>query len=469
MLCSTQRSNPDSVVATYERVQDLVDDLTAVVGAAHVLTDTDQTAGYVRDWTGRFFGSTPAVVRPATAAEVAAVLCVCAQHGASVVPQGGNTGLVGGGVPLAGEIVLSLSRLDQLGAVDPAASQVTAGAGVTLAVLQRHAKEAGLAFGVDLGARDSATVGGLVATNAGGLHFLRYGGMRDQILGVEAVLADGTILSHLNGLWKDNTGYDWGRLLCGSEGTLAVITAVRLRLVARHPEKALALLAFAAVEPAIQAVWALRARLESLSAAELFLGAGLELVCDQLNLPRPFPSVHPAYLLIECAGNQDPTEDLAAAVADLHDVIDAAVADAARREQMWGYRERHPEAINLLGAPHKLDVTLPAAHIARFVRDVPAVVAAADLNARTWLFGHVADGNIHVNITGPEPHDETVDAAVLEFVAGLGGSISAEHGIGTAKKPWLHLNRSPAELRLMAALKGALDPAGLLNPNVLLP
>lgn len=440
-----------------------------MVGTDHVLVGDDLCAGYARDWTGRFVGRAAAVVRPADAAEVAGVVGACAAAGWPLVPQGGNTGLVGGSVPLHGEVVLSLRRLDALGPVDRAAAQVTAGAGVTLEALQGHAAAAGLAFGVDLGARQSATVGGMVATNAGGLRFLRYGGMRDQVQGLEAVLADGTVVSHLEGLAKDNTGYDWGRLLCASEGTLGVVTAARLRLVPAHAERAVALLAFGEVAEAVDAVWALRDGVASLAAAELFLGAGLELVCDRLDLPRPFGALHPAHLLVECAAAHDPTEELGAAVLGLPGVLDVAVADRSRQELLWSYRERHTEAINLLGPPHKLDVTLPAGRLAEFVEGVPAVVAAADPTARTWLFGHVADGNIHVNITGPAPDDERTDDAVLEEVARLGGSISAEHGIGTAKRRWLHLNRSPAEVELFRAIKGALDPTGVLNPHVLLP
>lgn len=447
----------------------LFDQLRDIVGADHLLQGEELTAGYARDWSGRFVGKAAAVVRPADVEQVAAVLAACHRAGCPVVPQGGNTGLVGGSVPLQGEIVLSLRRLEALSPVDHAASQVTVGAGVTLARLQDHARSAGLAFGVDLGARDSATVGGMIATNAGGLHFLRYGGMRDQVQGIEAVLADGTIVRHLDGLWKDNTGYDWGRLLCGSEGTLAVITAARLRLVPAYAERAVALLAFAHVADAIDAVWELRQAVDSLAAAELFLGSGLELVCERLDLPKPFPETHEAYLLVECAGKIDPTDELASAVAGLGRLVDAAVADPGRRQLLWAYRERHPEAINLVGAPHKLDVTLPAARIAEFVERVPSVVLGVAPEARCWLFGHVADGNIHVNITGPAPDDESADEAVLAYVASLGGSISAEHGIGTAKKAWLHLNRSPSEVALFRSIKSALDPAGVLNPHVLLP
>lgn len=448
---------------------DLLGELQHAVGVNHLLVGDEVCAGYSRDWTGRFLGRAAAVVRAGSTSEVAAVLATCHAAGVAVVAQGGNTGLVGGSVPLHGEVVLSLTRLDDIEPVDHAAGQVTVGAGATLASLQRHAAAAGMAFGVDIGARDSATVGGMIATNAGGLRFLRYGGMREQVVGLEAVLADGTVLSHLDGLTKDNTGYHWPSLLCGSEGTLAVVTRARLRLVPAFTEQALALLAFDSVAAAIDAVWHVRDRTPNLSAAELFLGEGLDLVCDRLLLPHPFAVTHAAYVVAECTGLHDPTEELAIAVADIHDVIDIAVADRGRFEQLWGYRERHAEAINLLGAPHKLDVTLPASRLADFINQVPAVVAGVNPSANTWLFGHVSDGNIHVNITGVAADDEQVDEAVLEFVASLGGSISAEHGIGNAKKQWLHLNRSPAEIAMFQRLKHALDPTGILNPHAVLP
>jgi len=449
---------------------DLLDELRAVVGADHVLVDPEVQAGYVRDWTGRFVGATPAVVRPADTAEVAAVLAACCAAGVAVTPQGGNTGLVGGGVPLHGELLLSLRRLDHIGPVDLAAQQVTVHAGATLAAVHAAAAAAGLAFGVDLGARASATIGGMAATNAGGLHLLRYGGMRDQVLGYEAVLSDGRVISHLDGLLKDNTGYDLGRLLCGSEGTLAVITALRLRLVARLDAKVVALLAFPDVHSALDATAVLRRELTTVEAIELFFDDGLTLVSDTLRLARPFPEDHAVLVLVECADRRDPTAELAAVVEDLDGLADAAVAtEPGPRAALWRFREGHTEAINTLGAPHKLDVTLPAANMAHFVHTVRGVIAGVDPGATAWLFGHAADGNIHVNITGVAPDDERTDEAVLRHVASLGGSISAEHGIGTAKRAMLHLNRSEAELAVFRAVKHALDPSAILNPEVLLP
>ena len=441
-----------------------------VVGGPHVLDEPEVVAGYVTDFTGRFIGSTPAVVRPGSTAEVAEVLARCRSAGVALCPQGGNTGLVGGGVPLAGEVVLSLRRLQWLGPVDHAAGQVTAGAGVPIAEVQRVAQESGWAYGVDLASRDSATVGGTVATNAGGLRVLRYGDTRAQLAGVEAVLGNGDVVSHLGGLAKDNTGYHLPGLLCGSEGTLGLVTAARLRLVPAAPEKVVALLAFDAVAPAVAAAQELRRDLPSLAAAELFLAAGMALVCRSTGVADPFPAPHAAYLLVEAAAADDPTQVLAEAVGSLGGVAAAAVAtDPARAAELWHYREAHTLAVNGLGTPHKLDVTLPASGLAAFVEEVPGVVAAAAPGAKAWLFGHAADGNIHVNVTGVPPGDPAVDDAVFRRVAGVGGSISAEHGIGTAKRAWLSLNRSPDEIDAFRAVKRALDPDGVLNPNVLLP
>jgi FAD/FMN-containing dehydrogenase len=445
-------------------------ELTAIVGTAHVLRDADLRAGYEQDWTGRFHGATTAVVRPASTEEVAACLAVCDRHGVAVVPQGGNTGLVGGGVPLAGEVVLNLRRLDRLEPVAILEGQVTAGAGVTLAALQRHVAPAGLLFAVDLAARDSATIGGMVATNAGGLHVLRHGAMRAQVLGIEAVLASGAVLRHLGGLVKDNTGYDLAQIVCGSEGTLAVVTAARLRLIPQPRHRVTALVGMRSVAEAVDAVVTWRRSVPELEAAELVLGAGVALVCERFGWPPPLAQPWPVVVVLEAAGPEDPTDRLAGAIGDHVAVGDVAVAtDEARRRVLWRYREEQTAAINLVGTPHKLDVTLPLERVAAFVDEVPDVVAAADPNATTWLFGHLGDGNIHVNITGVADDDEGVDDAVLRLVVDRGGSISAEHGIGTAKRRWLTWQRSPTEIAAFRAIKDALDPNGILNPNVLLP
>jgi FAD/FMN-containing dehydrogenase len=450
----------------------LVADLAAAVGPAHVLTDPDVRATYETDWTRRFAGLALAVVRPADTADVVRVLACCAAAGVAVVAQGGNTGLVGGGVPGPDgppPVILSTARLAEIGPVDVTAGQVTAGAGVTLARLQAAAAAAGLSFAVDLAARESATVGGMVATNAGGLHVLRYGSVRAQVVGVEAVLADGSVLSRLHGLIKDNTGYDLSQLLVGSEGTLGIVTAARLRLVPHLSERAVALLGLPGTAAALDVLRALRRQADGLEAAELFFQSGLDLVCAHARLAPPLPERWPAYLVVECAARTDPTEGLFAVLADLDlpETATAVATDAAGRARLWAYRERHTEAISSIGIPHKLDVTVPLDRLAEFELAVRATVEAAAPGSTLILFGHVGDGNLHVNVVGPPSDDEAVDDAVLRLVASMSGSISAEHGIGRAKVPWLHLSRSAAERAAMVRVKEALDPSGMLNPGVL--
>jgi FAD/FMN-containing dehydrogenase len=436
------------------------------VGDAHVLVDPDVTAGYAVDWTGRFRGVAPVVVRPGTTTEVARVVALARRHRVAVVPQGGNTGLVGGGVPLAGEVVVSLGRFGDL-AVDGLAGQATAGAGVTLAALQAAAAEAGLAFGVDLGARDSATVGGMVATNAGGIRVIRHGAMRVQVIGVEAVLGTGEVISRLAGLVKDNTGYDLAQILCGSEGTLGIVTAARLRLVPPPARVVTALVGLATVAGAVETAAGLRRDVAGLSALELMTGPSLRLVADHLGSPPPVAPEAGAYLLVEADSPADPVPVLAEAL-DRPGVLDAAVAtERADRARLWRWREAHSEAGGALGVVHKLDVTLPTAALAAFCTEVVERVAAARPGATTLLFGHVGDGNVHVNVVGPPAGDHEVDDLVLGLVVGSGGSISAEHGIGTVKKAWLARDRSPEEVHAMRAVKRALDPDGILNPNVL--
>ncbi|WP_436496558.1 FAD-binding oxidoreductase [Actinokineospora sp. HUAS TT18] len=427
-----------------------------------MLTDPAVCAGFTTDWTGRYRGSAALVVRPADRDQVAEVLAVCGEFGAAVVPQGGNTGLVGGGVPHNGEVLLSLTRLSALGPVDSAARQVNAGAGVRLSALREHAAASGLDFAVDIAARESATVGGMVATNAGGLRVLRWGSMREQVAGVEAVLADGRVVGSLCGLDKDSTGYDLAGSLVGSEGTLAVITAVRLRLIPAFARRATALLAFGGTSDAVAAISALRS-LPSLTSAEVFYDDGLRLVCAHRDIAPPFPVAHPVYLLVECAADDDPIEELGSV--ELPGALDTAIAvDETARRTLWTYREAHTETVNSLGTPLKLDVGVPVARAAEFERAIRAAVTSGTL----VLFGHLAEGNFHVNVVGADDEERITDT-VLRAAAALGGTISAEHGVGVAKAAWLNLTRSPAERDLYAAIKRAWDPAGALNPGVLIP
>jgi FAD/FMN-containing dehydrogenase len=434
--------------------------LAGIVGPAHVLTG-DAAAGYAVDWTGRFRGHPAAVVRPRDTAAVAEVLALCADAGVAVVPQGGNTGLVGGGVPLHGEVVLSLARLTDLSPVDQEASQVTAGAGVTL---QRVGDaDPDLDLPIQIASRESATVGGAVATNAGGVRVLRYGPMRAQLRGIEAVLSDGTVVSHLAGLTKDNTGYDYPSLLAGSEGTLAVITQARLRLVPRPRGGVTAVIGLDSLDAVHDLARHALAVVPGLVCAEFFTAAGLSVLESRAGLEPPLSPATPYYLLLDAAG-PSALDDLADAIGDRPAAVGESAAD---RRRLWAYRERHPEAAGFLGVPLKLDVSVPAARWVQLASSVADVVAGQDPGARVITFGHVADGNVHVNIVPDAPADGRHEDAVFTFVAALGGSISAEHGIGALKAPWLHLARTEAERALFARIRRALDPTATLNPHVL--
>jgi FAD/FMN-containing dehydrogenase len=439
-----------------------LDELRGLVGGEHVLIDSEVTANHCRDWTGRFRGSTPAVVRPGTREQVKQVVVWARRHGVGLVPQGGNTGLVGGSVPRQHEVVVSLRRLDDL-ELDPLERQVTAGAGATLGEVQRLALRHGLRYPVDLAARDSATIGGTVATNAGGINFVRFGDTRAHLVGLSAVLGTGAVVDDLRRLQKDNTGYHLPSLLCGSEGTLAIITDVRLRLVRQPAHQVAALVGFDSVAEAISqgTAWAGVPMIEAL---ELMTADGVALVCEQLSISRPPLAWRAAYLLVEAAGERDVHHSLAGLVGDR----DSAVADDVRgRAALWRYRDEHTTAINRLGPPHKFDVTLPARQLSTFVDHVAEVVRELDPNAATWLFGHVGDGNIHVNVTGCE--HPLLDRSVLRYVASLGGSISAEHGIGVAKASYLALRHDEATIAAMRAVKSAFDPDDIMNPGVILP
>ena len=451
----------------------LLHEFESIVGASHALHEDELVASYSTDWTGRFKGSTPLVLRPGTTEEVAQILRVASDASVALVPQGGNTGLVGGSVPLRGEVVLSLLRLNVCEPVDVLAQQVTLGAGVTLAQAQNHVSPFNLAIGVDLAARDSCTIGGMIATNAGGINVVRYGPMRDQLLGVEAVTADGSSISHLEGLEKDNTGYHLPGLLAGSEGSLAVITKARLRLHPQLDERCSAMLAFKSVGDAVSATAQLRRSVPDLHAVEVIFREAMDLVSDYISTSIPVRSDGSAWLIVEAASSSDPTDQLAQAIDDLGDlVLDVAVGhDSTSRAGLWQFREKITEAIATRGTPHKLDVTLPASELAEFVSRIPEIISGVDQRATAVMFGHLGDGNVHVNVLGDdglEPDNE-VESAVLGYVAQLGGSISAEHGIGTAKKEFLHLNRSGEEIAIFRAIKSSFDPKGILSPNTLIP
>ncbi len=444
----------------------VLDALREVVGAPHVLTDPALTAQYVVDWSGRFSGPALGVVRPASTAEVAGVLRACFDAGVPVVPQGGNTGLVGGSVPAPGgdrlPIVVSTRRMNALGDVDPLSGQLTAGAGATLGDVQRRAAAAGWAYGVDLAARDSATIGGTVATNAGGIHVIAYGMTRAQVVGIEAVLPDGRIVSHLAGLLKDNTGYDLGALLCGSEGTLGVITAIRLRLHQPAGRSSVALIGCSSYDQALDVMRSAVAPGVTLLAAEVIDEQGMDLASSLTGMAWPLERRHPLVTLLEVVDGGD-----ASGLVGLDDVDAVVGLDASEQSRLWRFRESQGEAFTALGMTHKLDVSVPLASLADCAVELRSVVAVFPDVVAFGVFGHLADGNIHVEIHGPAAEDDAIDLAVLACVARYGGSISAEHGVGRAKAAQLSMCRSAEEIAAMRAVKAAWDPRGIMNPGVI--
>jgi FAD/FMN-containing dehydrogenase len=449
---------------------DFLGQLADHVGADHVLVDPDLRASYERDWTGRWQGQCLAVVRPASTAQVSAVLRTCAARGVSVVPQGGNTGLVGGATPRGSrpQIILSSLRLSTIEDVDRTTGQLTVGAGVPLAKLQSVARAAGFDAGLDLGARGAATVGGIAACDAGGLQALRYGTARRRIAGIEAVLADGSVITRLNGLPKDNAGYDLPGLLIGSEGTLGFFTRVRWSCVDAQVARATALLALDSVAQAAAIASALRWSLPDLEMLEFLTEAGITLVRDRLSVSLPMP-LSPVWVLLECAAREDPSEGMLKTLSELGaDERSAVAVDSTGRQRLLRFRESLPEVINREGICHKLDVGVPLARLAGFYDQLQRLVWHQAPGARLIVFGHLGDGNLHINICGLPPEDQTIDAAVLKLVAEHGGTISAEHGVGVLKTRFLSLVRSPDDLRAMRLVKHALDPGWILNPNVIL-
>lgn len=459
-----------------EPTADIVRALASIVGREHVLTDADQRAGYETDWTGRYSGRCAAVVRPGNTDEIAGVLRHCNHHGVAVVTQAGNTGLVGGSVPRpdgVDAIVVSTRRLDAFSDLDTSAMQVTAGSGVTIADWQRAARASGLDTPVDFAARDSATVGGAIATNAGGSRVVRFGTMRQQVMGIEAVLADGTVVGSLAGLPKETVGLHWPSLLAGSEGTLAVITAARLRLVPHFEHVTTMLAAIDDLGAAREVLGAMRRALGSLDSIEVMWPEAIALVAAHLGTDSPVevPTGGVA-LLIECADHVDPTDDLHAALTGIDGITATAVATGgSQRQHLLGFRDRITEAIaaaaTASGTPtYKLDVAVPVASIHTLL-DTARSAAERD-GARLIPFGHLAEGNVHLNFLDTTIPDDIADT-VLPVVADLGGTISAEHGVGIAKTRWLHLVRSTGDLAAQRSIRLAVDPLGILNPGVLDP
>jgi FAD/FMN-containing dehydrogenase len=455
-------------------VNPIIDELRDVVGVDHVLVDDDVRAGFETDWTGRYRGRAIAVVRPSTTAEVAGTVMVCRGRSATMIPQGGNTGLVGGGVPRGDapdQIVMSMTRLDRIGMVDTAAMQVTVGAGVTLTRWREAAQRVGVDTPIDFAARDSATVGGAISTNAGGSRVVRFGTMRNQIVGVEAVLANGSVVGSLAGLPKETAGLHWPSLMCGAEGTLGIVTTARLRVVPWYRQTTTAMIALDSIGAARELLATLRALVDSLDSIEFIQPAALELVARHLGVRSPIP-VAPdgTVLIVECAAHDDPTDVLMSALTESGGVTETAVtSEPGPRASLLAFRDRITEAIasasTAIGVPtFKLDVAVPVERLDALL-DIAAAVADDD-GCQLIAFGHLAEGNLHLNHLGVRD-PAAVAQRVLTAAAELGGTVSAEHGIGVAKAPYLHLIRSDADLAAQRTIAAALDPEHLLNPGVL--
>jgi FAD/FMN-containing dehydrogenase len=440
--------------------------LQAIVGAAHVVTDADVLDGRSVDHTGRYRGKASALVRPGSADEVAAVLRECREAGVSVTVQGGRTSLVAGTVPEHDDVLLSTERLTEIGDVDVVERRVRVGAGVTAAAVQRTASAAGLLFGVDLAARDSATVGGMASTNAGGLRTVRYGNMGEQVIGLDVALPDGSVVHRHSHVRADNTGYDLASLFVGAEGTLGVITGVDLRLHPVPAHRVTAVCGFADLTALIATGRALRDT-ESIAALELIDGRSAALAAEHFDVPVPAPGDW--LLLIELAGETDLTERLADALEEAELCGEPAVGmDNAAQQRLWQARESTAEVVGLFGPPLKFDVSLPLSAIPAFATDSAALVAEHAPDAIPVLFGHIGEGNLHLNVLRCGAEQEAhLYAVMMELIAAHGGNVSSEHGVGSRKRAYLGMARTDADIAAMRTIKAAFDPTGYLNPAVL--
>ncbi|MBS0448400.1 MAG: FAD-binding oxidoreductase [Proteobacteria bacterium] len=461
----------------------LVDRLRDTVGASHVLTDGDLSA-YQIDWRKRFRGRALAVVRPATTAEVAGIVHLCAEHATSIVTQGGNTGLVGGSVPDAtgSQVLLNLGRMNKVRAIDSANQTLTVEAGCILQSVQETAAQHGLLFPLSLAAEGSCTIGGNLGTNAGGTQVLRYGNARELCLGIEVVTADGEVWDGLSGLRKDNTGYDLRDLYIGSEGTLGIITAATLKLYARPAAVSTALAAVPTLAAAVDLLDLARARLgPALTGFEVMGRHALDLVrkhCPQLQQPLA-PTAWTVLLEQSDAESEAHArtvfEALLETALERGIVGDAAVATSLEQSNaMWHLREAIPLAQADEGPNIKHDIALPVSAVPAFVAEADAALLAAFPGSQLVNFGHLGDGNLHYNLQGPpgvearaflDAGEARANRIVYDLVGRHGGSISAEHGIGVLKRAELAERKSPVALKLMRAVKAALDPHGRLNPG----
>ncbi|MET4102561.1 FAD/FMN-containing dehydrogenase [Roseovarius sp. MBR-78] len=463
---------------------DLIGELVAVVGSDHVMTNPDDMAGRLKEDRGLFNGTAMAIVRPGSTAEVAACLRLCFAAGVAVVPQGGNTGLVGGGVPDGG-VIVTTQRLNRIRAVDTTNATMTVEAGCILANIQAAADEVDALFPLSLASEGSCQIGGNLSTNAGGTAVLRYGNMRDLVLGLEVVLPDGRVLNDLGSLRKNNTGYDLRNLFIGAEGTLGIITAAVIKLFPKPTARATALVACDGPDAAL----ALYARMrgsdaDTLSTFEYIERLGLQMVVDHApGCTDPMNEAHPAYCLIELtSGTAQAALDtrLQAALEaafEAEEIADAVIGTSeAQKDALWALRENLSEAQKPEGASIKHDVSVPVSRVADFIQVAKAACVEHMPDLRPCPFGHFGDGNIHFNLSRPVDMADAVFLAeyatfnriVHDIVHDMSGSISAEHGIGQVKRAELRRYKDPVALELMEQIKRTIDPAGLMNPGKVL-
>lgn len=448
--------------------QALIERLSAIVGAAYVTTDADVLDGRSTDYTGRYRGHASALVRPGSTDEVAAVLRECRAAAADVTVQGGRTSLVAGTVPEHDDVLLSTERLRDIGDVDVLERRVQVGAGATLADVQRAAAAAGLVFGVDLAARDSATVGGMASTNAGGLRTVCYGNMGEQVIGLDVVLPDGTVVDRHSQVRSDNTGYDLASLFVGAEGTLGVITGLDLRLHPAPRQRVTAICGFHDLT-ALTATGRVFRDMEGIAALELIDARASALTAEHAGVAAPVQGAW--QLLIELAGDTDLTDRLAAALEHAELADEPAVGvDTSAQQRLWQVREAIADVLGVYGPPLKFDVSLPLSAIQGFSEESAELIAGHDADAIPVLFGHIGEGNLHLNIvrcTLTGERERALYAAMMELIARHGGNVSSEHGVGTRKRDYVSMSRSDADIAAMRALKAAFDPTGYLNRAVL--
>ncbi|MEQ8824369.1 MAG: FAD-binding oxidoreductase [Filomicrobium sp.] len=466
--------------------EDVLARLADVVGPDQALRSPEDQARYLTEWRDLYVGRTPVVLRPGSVEEVSQILSIANDARVAVVPQGGNTGLVGAQIPFESgdEIVVSLERLNKVRKVDPAAGYMVVEAGVVLAEVQAAAEEAGALFPLSLGAEGTCRIGGNLASNAGGVQVLSYGNTRDLTLGLEVVLPDGRIWDGLRALKKDNTGYDLKHLFIGSEGTLGIITAAVLKLFPRPVEKATAFVALSGLDAA-QTLFerARKAAGTNLTAFEFMAAWCVDVVVEHMpGNRRPLEADAPWYVLIEISSGQADGGAQATLQSILEGgfedgvVVDAAIAETLDQTgRLWKLREDMSEAQKFEGGSIKHDISVPVASIPEYVRRAEEVVQSVCKGAKPFVFGHYGDGNLHYNVMQPDGMDkkayldmwDTMSEAVHDLVVSMGGSISAEHGIGRMKKDGLAKYRSSVELDMMRAVRKALDPNGILNPGKL--